>query len=679
MSTNSGTGEPGASNEHQWTLRQRVTALCLLTAAVLTFLAAGATTAAMANRGQLDNLLDRITPMRSAASDLEAALVDQQAAVRTYVLNGFNAELERYAEDLSKERTAVAAIAGSPAASPTIKEQLSVATQLADRWHAEVADPAIAARSAGDKTAAEALLNDPTGALFDQARAAVVAMQHSMQAVRDESIASIKDTSTTLQFVLVVAVILVIAGGVALVMALQTTVVGPLTDLAAQVRRVARGSYGTAITTSGPPELRRLAFDVNSMRQQIASDLAEVEAARRQIEEANVLLEQQAVELVRSNRDLEQFAYVASHDLQEPLRKVSSFWQLLQRRYEGQLDERAQEYIAFAVNGAQRMQRLITDLLTFSRIGRATTGFVDIALSRLVADEVAQLDLTAEPNGADITWSALPVVRGEEPLLATLFANLIGNAVKFHRPDEPARVRLSARLDGDMWEISCVDDGIGIEQEYAEKVFIIFQRLHSRDTYPGTGIGLAIAKKIVEYHDGTIWVDTSHKGGTAIRFTLPASRAGLADHSTGGVTQRDRPAEPPTPEAPTAAATESASLSTSDSSSAATVNRNPGGALSRNSDPGATAHPRSRIAATAADSSGVDTQTLMPLAPRAATPRAANADSTAERRAAYSRFAAATVSPTDSSRHSSTTSRCSSVDTQPEPSRIRPSTRAIVA
>ncbi len=634
MSTTSGSVEPGGSNERQWTLRQRVTALCLLVVAVLTFLAAGATTAAMANRGQVDHLTDRITPMRSAGTELEAVLVDQETAVRAYVLNGLTLELERYRGELANEQAAAAAIAGSTAATPEIKEQLQVATDLAQRWRAEIADPAIAARTADDKTGAEARLNDASGVRFDQVRAAVVAMQESMRLVRDDAISSIKDTSTTLQFVLVVAVILVIASGVALVTALQTTVVGPLTDLAAQVRRVARGSYGTAITTSGPPELQRLAFDVNSMRQQIASDLAEVEAARRQIEETNVLLEQQAVELVRSNRDLEQFAYVASHDLQEPLRKVSSFCQLLQRRYEGQLDERAQQYIAFAVNGAQRMQRLITDLLAFSRIGRATSGFVDVDLSHLVADEVAQLETSAGMDGADITWSDLPVVRGEEPLLATLFANLIGNAVKFHRPDQPAKLHISARLDGDCWEISCVDNGIGIEEEYAEKVFVIFQRLHSRDTYPGTGIGLAIAKKIVEHHDGTIWIDTAYKDGAAIRFTLPTAPTGGAESAAGRSAHRDRPAAGFAPEEPTATATAPASRSTSESSSAAMVNRNPGGELSRNNDPGATAQPRSRIAATAADSSDVDTQMLMPLAPRAVTPWAESADSTADRRPA---------------------------------------------
>jgi signal transduction histidine kinase len=510
-------------NPREWTLRQRVTALCVLAATVLTFLAAGATTTAVANRGQVDNLLDTIGPMRVASNNLDASLVDQQTAVRSYVLNGSEGDVTRYREAMSRERDASATIAGNAASTEQIRAQLRAATDLADRWRAEVADPAIAARANGDRAAAEARLGDPIAVSFDQVRAAVLTMQDSMQAVRDESVASIKDTSTTLQFVLVVAVILVIASGVALVLALQSTVVGPLTDLAAQVRRVARGSYGTAITTSGPPEFQRLASDVNSMREQIASDLAEVEAARLQIEQANVLLEQQAAELVRSNRDLEQFAYVASHDLQEPLRKVASFCQLLQRRYQGQLDERADQYIAFAVNGAQRMQRLITDLLAFSRIGRTTTGFSDVDLNDVVASEVAALDLGTGPDAPVVTWSELPVVRGEETLLATLVANLIGNAVKFQRPDVPARAQISSRRDGAMWEISCVDNGIGIEGEFAEKVFVIFQRLHPRETYAGTGIGLAIAKKIVEYHGGAIWIDTAHTGGAAIRFTLPAS------------------------------------------------------------------------------------------------------------------------------------------------------------
>jgi len=146
-----------------------------------------------------------------------------------------------------------------------------------------------------------------------------------------------------------------------------------------------------------------------------------------------------------------------------------------------------------------------------------------------------------DSEDAEITWDGLPVVRGEEPLLATLFSNLIGNAMKFHRPGEPARIHISGRLDGDVWELSVVDQGIGIEHEFAEKVFVIFQRLHPREAYPGTGIGLAIAKKIVEYHGGTIWIDTAYTDGAAIRFTLPVRFAAAED--TGNSAATDEPAD----------------------------------------------------------------------------------------------------------------------------------------
>jgi light-regulated signal transduction histidine kinase (bacteriophytochrome) len=200
---------------------------------------------------------------------------------------------------------------------------------------------------------------------------------------------------------------------------------------------------------------------------------------------------------------------------------VASFCQLLQRRYAGQLDERADQYIAFAVDGAQRMQRLINDLLAFSRIGRLTTGFTDVDLNRVLDDVTSQLEARNEDDG-EIVWSGLPTVEGEEPLLTTLFVNLIGNSLKFRRPDVPPVIRITAERDGKEWRITVRDNGIGIEAEFADKVFVIFQRLHARDAYEGTGIGLAIVKKIVEYHGGRIWLDLDVDEGTSINFTLPA-------------------------------------------------------------------------------------------------------------------------------------------------------------
>jgi light-regulated signal transduction histidine kinase (bacteriophytochrome) len=286
------------------------------------------------------------------------------------------------------------------------------------------------------------------------------------------------------------------------------------------VRDVAGGSYDKQIASRGSPELRRLAADVDGMRRQIAAELTEVREARSQVEWINDQLKIQADELTRSNRDLEQFAYVASHDLQEPLRKVASFCQLLQRRYSGELDERADQYIAFAVDGAQRMQRLINDLLAFSRIGRLTSGFTDVDLNRVLAEVRSQLDARAGAD-AEVNWSDLPIVEGEEPLLTTLFVNLIGNSLKFRRPGVPPVITVSGHLAGAEWQINVRDNGIGIEPEFADKVFLIFQRLHARDAYEGTGIGLAIVKKIVEYHGGRIWLDLEVAEGTSINFTLP--------------------------------------------------------------------------------------------------------------------------------------------------------------
>jgi light-regulated signal transduction histidine kinase (bacteriophytochrome) len=245
------------------------------------------------------------------------------------------------------------------------------------------------------------------------------------------------------------------------------------------------------------------------------------------LQQANTRLDEQARDLERSNRDLEQFAYVASHDLQEPLRKVSSFCQLLQRRYGGKLDERADQYIGFAVDGAQRMQRLINDLLAFSRVGRTTSGFEQVDLREIALAAAAQLETTRTELDGEIVVGDLPRVEGDPALLRQLLLNLFGNGLKFHRPNAAPVVRVVAERAGDQWELTVADNGIGIESEYAEKIFVIFQRLHGREVYAGTGIGLALVKKIVEFHGGRVWLDTAPRDepGAVIRFTLPVGPA----------------------------------------------------------------------------------------------------------------------------------------------------------
>lgn len=246
--------------------------------------------------------------------------------------------------------------------------------------------------------------------------------------------------------------------------------------------------------------------------------------ARKRAERA---LEERARELARSNADLEQFANVASHDLQEPLRMVGSYTQLLAKRYSGQLDERADRWIAYAVDGANRMQTLINDLLAYSRVGTRGGELSPVSAAAALDAALANLRLTVREAGAEIVHAELPCVLGDSTQLIQLFQNLVGNAVKF-RGEQSPRVEVAARRVGDEWQFSVRDNGIGIAPEFAERIFVIFQRLHERERYAGTGIGLAICKRIVERHGGRIWLESQPKQGSTFFFTLKAATGDAA-------------------------------------------------------------------------------------------------------------------------------------------------------
>ena len=277
---------------------------------------------------------------------------------------------------------------------------------------------------------------------------------------------------------------------------------------------------------------------MEQMRQRILAELSEIAVARDE-------LEIQAVDLRRSNAELEQFAYVASHDLQEPLRKVASFCQLLESRYRGQLDERADQYIEYAVDGSKRMQALINDLLAFSRVGRleATTAVIDG--DDLLARAVANLSTVIEETRAEIHADSLPEVRVDVSMAVSLLQNLLANAIKFRREGSAPSIRITTFEHGGMHEFAVHDDGIGIEPDYAERVFVIFQRLHAKEEYEGTGIGLAVCRKIVERHGGRIWIDKGVENGTTVRFTLPVVRADHDDEDgaegQGAADERESP------------------------------------------------------------------------------------------------------------------------------------------
>ena len=231
-------------------------------------------------------------------------------------------------------------------------------------------------------------------------------------------------------------------------------------------------------------------------------------------------LKQTVGKLTRSNADLTEFAYVASHDLQEPLRMVSSYLQLIERRYRDKLDNDGIEFMTFAVDGANRMQKMITDLLIFSRVGTRGKPFAPTDCEIILSQALLNLETSIQESQAVVTHDPLPNLMADSTQMVQLFQNLIGNAIKFRKAQAP-QVHISARLKADDWEFSVRDNGIGIEPHYYERIFVVFQRLHGKGEYPGTGIGLAVCKKVVERHGGQIWVESEPGQGSTFSFTIP--------------------------------------------------------------------------------------------------------------------------------------------------------------
>ncbi|GGM31690.1 histidine kinase [Dactylosporangium sucinum] len=444
-----------------------------------------------------NRLQDRVSPAGTAVVQLGAALVDQETGVRGFLLSGDRQFLTPYTAGIAAERELVGRLRGLLADEPVALADVELVARGAERWRTGFAEPLIAA---GDPASP---LVESGRSSFDALRGRVEVLRSHVEDARVAGRAALTDARERRDTIFVVIIAALLAGLAAIAVLLQSAVLRPLQSLQASVRRVADGDFEHHVPAQGPPDLAELAADVEAMRGRVVSALAESRATEQQLR--------------RSNADLEQFAYVASHDLQEPLRKIASFCQMLQRRYSEQLDERAQQYIAFAVDGATRMQALINDLLAFSRVGRVYDNVADVDLARTLTR--VRADLT----DADVSVAELPVVQGDPTLLSMLWQNLLSNAVKFRRPDVPPRIEVTAVRDGSEWVFAVADNGIGIEPQFADKIFVIFQRLHPRDVYPGTGIGLAICKRIVEHHGGRIWLDAAHTEGARLCFTLPAT------------------------------------------------------------------------------------------------------------------------------------------------------------
>jgi signal transduction histidine kinase len=465
------------------------------------------------DRARVVNTLD---PAALDGAQLYAALLNQETGLRGYLLSGQQPFLGPYTLGLATQRREVKALGPLLAGLPVARTQLDVALRGIAGWRSTYAVPAINHVAATGKPMPGDDIKQ--GRMeFDGIRMPLAKFQSYLTAQRKQAVARLRTSATVLDVVGIASAVMLLLVVAALGLGIRAAAIRPLARLAGDARQVAGGDFDHEVDPSGPREVHTLAVDVNRMRDRILRELSAVRAA-------NVSLEARALDLERSNAELEQFAYVASHDLQEPLRKVASFCQLLQRRYIGQLDARADQYIEFAVDGAKRMQALIDDLLTFSRVGRIEREAVLVSAASALSQARVNLTTEIRKSGAVIQTTELPMVKAEFSLLTSLFQNLLSNAIKFHGDKPPVIEVAAVRHDGD-WLFSVADAGIGIEPEFAERIFVIFQRLHDRTAYAGTGIGLAMCRKIVEHYGGRIWLDTDYHPGAKFNFTLPVAPA----------------------------------------------------------------------------------------------------------------------------------------------------------
>ena len=514
-------GEPGTRREpgRFWGRLQvgQWIALAALTLALVGSIGIVAGLISLARLGDArEDLFDRVAPANTAAQELESAMLNQETGLRGFLLaQGRESFLEPFYLGRGLETRAVTQLRRS-AADPelgAIGTGVPPLERAIRDWREDYAEPTIRRVRRGDVAGAQEDVGVGKGR-FDALRAALRRERAAIDVVRLDARTRLNRQADRVRSTVIAFGLGLLLVGLVVAAIVRESLTRPLSQLARQTRRVGSGDFGSPVDVGGARDVVALGQDVDQMREELAGALAAARAS-------NERLDDQARDLARSNAELEQFAYVASHDLQEPLRKVASFTQLLAKRYEGQLDERADQYIGFAVDGAKRMQTLINDLLAFSRVGRVgEEGFKPVDLQEAYARAVANLAARIEETEAQVTADPLPTVNGEAGLLVLLLQNLLGNALKFHGEDPPV-VHLGARRLGDEWELEVTDNGIGIDAQYADRIFVIFQRLHAKESYEGTGIGLAMVRKVIEYHGGRVWLDTEHSGGTRFRFTLP--------------------------------------------------------------------------------------------------------------------------------------------------------------
>ena len=330
-----------------------------------------------------------------------------------------------------------------------------------------------------------------------------------------DAVEAFADVSNLGKLVIIILLIVSILAGV-MAFSIAHSISGPIKALTKGVEIIGSGNLEYKVGTDLKDEIGQLSRAFDKMTHDLNTTTASRDELNREITERK----RAENELKRSNENLEQFAYVASHDLQEPLRMMASYSELLEKRYKGKLDGDADDFINYIVDGAKRMQKLINDLLAYSRVGRSEKASSKIDCNAVIDRVLLTMKTAIEETGAVVTHDKLPVLIAVETNFIQLFQNLIGNAMKFHG-EEPPLVHVSAERRADAWVFSVRDNGIGIDPMFKDKIFLIFQRLHGRDKYPGTGIGLSICKKIVEAQGGRIWLESEPGKGSVFHFTVP--------------------------------------------------------------------------------------------------------------------------------------------------------------
>jgi signal transduction histidine kinase len=492
-------------------------------------------------RAVTNELARSVLPAQAQAYRLQSALIDQETGVRGYGITGDPRFLQPYQAGLSTQASSSARLHALVATFPPLSADLGRIELAARRWRTDYAAPLIALARRGPLGTGNIAALDRSKNSFDHLRILFAAQNSRLAAVAAQDQARLTGIRVLQDWVFaaILTVLLLAAGGLAALV--QRAVIRPLVRLRVASRQVASGDFDHRITPAGPADLRAVAADVEAMRRELALALNDARIAQQIAAGQAADLDLYAEQLRRSNAELEQFAYVASHDLQEPLRKVASFCQLLAQRYDDKLDDRGRQYIEYAVDGAKRLQILINELLAFSRVGRASDVRTRLPMGDALDAAIAALAVSTEESAAVIERPAqLPDVLGDPTLLALVWQNLIGNAIKFRAPGRAPLIRIGvSEHPAGQWQFSIADNGIGISPEFAEKIFVIFQRLHSREAYPGTGIGLAMCRRIIEHHGGQVSLDTSYLDGTRICFTMPQADAGAADQADQGQADQD--------------------------------------------------------------------------------------------------------------------------------------------